>query len=137
MTGNSRDVEQANSVQASTARPATVALNASELFLLDAAAKDFHFHRPPFPAAFRHVRVGRATNAEGAEQYIVCGEFLATRKNSGAEWMHFATIKTSNYEQVIGLQPSDHCQQPSIVWGEHADLSAELQRRLDLQAPAR
>ena len=100
-------------------------------FLLDAAATDFHTHRPPDPARFRDVRIGHIRSADGEEQYLLCGEFLPAQEGGRAEWTPFVTIKTSEYEQWIGGQSASFCRHPSVIWDGEADLSAELQGRLD------
>lgn len=100
-------------------------------FLLTAAATDFHAHRPPDPAGFRAVRLGRVIAASGAARYMLCGEFLPAAGGPNAEWVPFATIRTSGYEQWIGAQAVGYCQGSSITWSSVGDLSASLQRRLD------
>lgn len=100
-------------------------------FLITAAATDFHTHRPPDPVRFRDVRLGHVMTADGAAQYILCGQFLPAQEAGAAEWMPFATIKTSPYEQWLGVQATGLCQNASVVWDEVGDLSSSLQRRLD------
>jgi len=100
-------------------------------FLLTAAATDFHTHRPPGLGGFRDVRVGHVTTPGGLEQYMLCGQFLSAQQGGKAEWTPFATIKTSGYEQMLGVQGSAFCQSPSVVWDEEDDLSSSLQGRLD------
>jgi len=100
-------------------------------FLLTSAATDFHTHRPPDPVRFRDVRLGHITNASGEEQYMLCGQFLPAQEGGDAEWMPFATIKTSDYEQWIGAQAAGFCQHSSVIWDELGDLSSSLQSRLD------
>ena len=42
-----------------------------------------------------------------------------------------ATIKTSGYEQWIGVQAGGYCQSPPVVWDENVgDLSSSLASRL-------
>ncbi|HVZ41148.1 MAG TPA: hypothetical protein VHI13_17850 [Candidatus Kapabacteria bacterium] len=107
------------------------ALDSVKEFLLAASATDFHDHRPPDPVRFRDVRMGRVVAPDGSEQYMLCGQFLPAEGGSRAEWMHFATIKTSGYEQWIGAQAAGFCQSPSVVWEQGGDLSSSLQSRLD------
>jgi len=101
-------------------------------FLLTSAATDFHAHRPPDPVRFRVVRIGRMTTESGAEQFMLCGEFLPESEGGTANWTPFATIKTSGYEQWIGAQAVGFCQSSGIAW-DKSDLSTSLQRRLDAQ----
>jgi hypothetical protein len=114
-----------------TRSTATSAADSAEEFLLASAATDFHIHRPPTPSRFRHVRLGHRVQSDGARQYLLCGEFLPMQSDGKAEWTHFATIRTSGYEQWMGAQAADLCQQATILWGVDGDLSSSLQRRLD------
>lgn len=99
--------------------------------LLTASATDFHASRPSDPGRFRSVRIGHLTTDDGNAQYLLCGEFLASRSPNGFEWQPFATNRTSDYEQWLGGQAQSLCQRPSITWDGDADLSLSLQERLD------
>ncbi len=99
-------------------------------FLLTAAATDFHAHRPPDPARFRDVRVGRVVTSAGEEQYMLCGQFLPAQA-ANPEWTPFATIKTSDYEHWIGARAADFCRGSSVIWDQRGDLSSSLQDKLD------
>jgi hypothetical protein len=100
-------------------------------FLLAAAANDFHAHQPPYPARFRNVRVGHTVAPDGKKQYMLCGEFLPEQGKGQAEWTPFVTIKTSDYEQWLGVQAANFFQHSSIIWEERKDLSLALQSLLD------
>jgi hypothetical protein len=102
-------------------------------FLLAAAATDFQTHRPPYPARFRDVRIGYVMKRDGEKQYMLCGQFQPRQETETGqtEWTYFVTIKTSSYEQWIGVQARSWCQQSSIIWGNEKDLSSSLQSRLD------
>jgi hypothetical protein len=67
----------------------------------------------------------------GEAQYLLCGQFLPEQEGDKAEWLHFATIKTSGYEQLIGAQPVGSCQGSSVIWDKVGDLSSSLQSRRD------
>jgi hypothetical protein len=69
--------------------------------------------------------------ADGAPQYMLCGQFLSAPLGGRAEWMPFATIKTSGYEQWLGAQAAPFCLGASVVWDRAADLSPALWTRLD------
>ena len=122
-------------------KPSPAATNASEPqktsigpiaeFLLTSAAADFHDHRPPDPARFRNVRIGHVAGTDGKDQYRMCGEFLPKDKEGTDEWVSFATIKTSGYEQYIGDGPLSYCSDKKMVWDTKADLSSTLKTRLD------
>ena len=96
-------------------------------FLLEAAASDFRAHAP-HPARVRNVRMGSFGVLNGASQDILCGEFLPAQ-SSNPEWVAFATIKTSGYEQWLGGQATGLCQRSSFASND--DLSSALQSRLD------
>lgn len=98
-------------------------------YLLTSAAIDFHDHRPPDPARFRDVRVGHFGKADSVVRYLLCGQFQPA--DGEAEWMDFATIKTSRYEQWLGSQAAGFCQDASVQWEDAGDLSATLQSRVD------
>jgi hypothetical protein len=99
--------------------------------LLAASARDFHAHQPPYPARFRQVRAGHTIAPDGKKEYLVRGQFLPTKGQVEPEWTTFVTIKTSDYEQLLGLQADGFCKQPSIVWDDKEDLSSTLQSQLD------
>jgi hypothetical protein len=107
----------------------TTPLNPSIEFLLTSAASDFRMH-PPLPARFRDVRGGYAIAPDGTRQYRLCGEFLPTEESRRAEWIPFATIKTSGYEQWLGAQAASLCKRSAVIW-ETEDLSSSLQTRFD------
>lgn len=100
-------------------------------FLLTAAATDFHTQRPSDPGRFRDVRLGHIMVPSGEAQWMLCGQFLSPNSGGRAEWKHFATIKTSGYEQLIGAQAAGLCQDSSLIWAQRSDLSSSLQRRLE------
>jgi hypothetical protein len=99
-------------------------------FLITSAAADFHAHRPPVVERFRNVRFGHVMTQAGAKQYQLCGEFLPQQPEGKAAWTPFATIKTSGYEQYLGLQAATWCQRPKFLQ-DSGDLSSTLQKRLD------
>jgi len=100
-------------------------------FLLSSAATDFHAHRPPVVERFREVRFGHVSTPAGGKQYQLCGEFLPQQREGKAEWIPFATIKTSGFEQYLGFQAGSWCQRSQFVPDKDEDLSATLQNRLD------
>jgi len=94
-------------------------------FLLESAAEDFRTH-PPTPLGFRNVRYGQLDD-NGVVSHRLCGEFRVTRSDGNPEWVAFATLKTSGYEQWLG--DTKYCND-KVQWTP-GDLSAELQRRFD------
>lgn len=127
-------VVRSDSAAVGTARIPAVEVEGSSAdavqFLLTAAATDFHNSRSPRPAGFRNVRAGHVITADGEKQYMLCGQFLA-QDGGETNWADFATIKTSGYEQWLGLQAEGLCRRKSIVWEEEGDLSSPLQSQLD------
>jgi hypothetical protein len=105
------------------ASPATPAASPLD-YLLDSAASDFRTH-PPTPLGFRNVRYGQMS--DGSVRHRLCGEFQVTRSDGTPEWVEFATLKTSAYEQWLG--DTKYCSD-KVQWAP-GDLSAELQRRFD------
>jgi hypothetical protein len=99
---------------------------ASRNYLLDSAAADFRAHGPAL-SRFRNVRYGVVEGAGGGSMPLVCGEFQAQGK--GEDWIPFATLQTSKYEQWIGEQATGFCNRPAFGW-DAGDLSVELQKRL-------
>lgn len=98
-------------------------------FLLRSAANDFHAH-PPVVERFRHVHFGHALTPAGAKQYQLCGEFLPQAGEGKAKWTPFATIKTSGFEQYLGVQAASWCRGSKFVQDRDEDLSSSLQTRL-------
>jgi hypothetical protein len=101
--------------------------DASRLYLLESAAADFHEHGPA-PERFRNVRYGVVEGAGGGGMPLICGEFQTVSKPG--EWITFATLQTSKYEQWIGGQGKGFCDRPAFGWDKD-DLSAELQQRVE------
>jgi hypothetical protein len=99
-------------------------------FLLASAAADFNEHQPPYPAKFRSVRIGHVGDTTKSGSYRLCGEFLPTDGGDKAEWIGFATIKTSGYEQYIG-SGSTYCSDTKMIWDTTDDLSSTMKTHLD------
>ncbi len=105
-------------------------IDSAAQFLLTSAAADFRAHGPA-PAGFRDVRIGHDVNPNGESRYILCGQFLLAQDGGKAQWVPFATIKTSGYEQYVGAQAATFCQGSSFIWDDEGDLSSTLQSRFD------
>jgi len=95
-------------------------------FLLDSAAKDFRTH-PPQALAFRNVYFGQFDSKGNPPTYEICGEFQVA-KDGKKQWLHFATLKTSGYEQYVGDGELSWCTREGMSWDED-DWSAELTKR--------
>ena len=99
-------------------------------FLLTSAATDFRTQRPPHPVRFRNVRSGYVVTSEGVRQYRLCGEFLPADESGKADWIAFATIKTSPYEQWLGESALGFCKDATMTWDKE-DLSSILLSRFN------
>ena len=120
--GTEGGVRDQSNRQSATLRPEVELLAAS-------AASDFRTHGPR-PIRFRDVRSGYVMTTAGTKQYRLCGQVLATREGNQAEWISFATVQTSPYEQWIGAQAAPFCTDASMNWDE-GDLSSSLQGRFE------
>ena len=98
-------------------------------FLISSAASDFHKHQSPLPARFRSVRIGHIGDTSKSGAYRMCGQFSVSADGDNSNWIDFATIKTSGYEQYIGS--TNYCTDPKIIWNTADDLSPNLKSRLD------
>ena len=96
-------------------------------FLIASSARDFKISGANRPTAIRAARIGFFAES-GRGVYLLCGSFKSGA-GSQAEWIHFATIKTSDYEQWLGGAAKAYCEQPKIKWysGDH---SAALEKSL-------
>jgi len=106
-------------------------LDTTVRFLLDVAAKDFYEHQHPVPAGFRNVQLRNLAGTNAENHYLLCGQFLIKDKQEKDEWKYFATIKTSGYEQWIGKESINYCQDSKDVPYKSNDLSSGLKVRLD------
>ncbi len=100
-------------------------------FLLASASSDFHAQRASHIAGFRDVHLRLRVSSSGEKTYLLCGQALTEQPAGNSQWIPFATIKTSGYEQYIGVQAETICQGTSIVSGEESGLSSVLQNRFD------
>ena len=104
--------------------------SAAEAYLLDSAAGDFRAH-PPQPVAVREVYRGHIEGPEREPMYLLCGQF---RTAPDGEWRHFATVKTSGYEQWLGGQSVEFCERSSLYLDRARDLAPQLQSRFDARS---
>jgi len=99
-------------------------------YLITSAAADFHKYGPHNITSFRNVKLGRLPHPDLKEMYFICGELLTAQGETKSEWVGFATIKTSGYEQYIGTQSKTISEDPAAKW-ETGDLSSMLLERLN------
>jgi len=131
ITGN--PVQAASPTEAAVPDAKTGTADEAKEYLLTSAADDFHMTIKSGPVRVRDVHFGNAKNPDGTNQFRLCGEFLAEKKDAKAGWVHFVTLKTSGYEQYIGEMSASWCKKESVIWDKEGDLSAKLQSRLDVQ----
>jgi hypothetical protein len=115
---------------ASSLQPQTVSAAPAVEFLIGSAATDFRRQRSPRPVAFRAVRSGYVVTSGGGRQHRLCGEFSPGSRDGEAEWVAFATIETSPYEQWLGGQAVPYCQDAAMTW-DSEDLTSRLRSRFD------
>ena len=99
-------------------------------FLIGSAAADFRRQKSPRPVAFRAVRSGYVVTSGGGRQRRLCGEFSPGSRDGEAEWVAFATIETSPYEQWLGGQAVPYCQDAAMTW-DSEDLTSRLLSRFN------
>ena len=126
-----RESQTVSPTQVPVPEPQKASIDPVTQSLLTAAATDFHTHVRSDSVRFRNVRIGHVLTPSGAEQYMLCGQFLPAQEGGKAEWAPFATIKTSGYEQWNGAQAAGFCQASSVLWDKEGDLTSSLQSRLD------
>ena len=89
-------------------------------FLLASSAKDFKTSGGSLPTAIRAARIGYFAES-GKGNFLLCGSFKSGHGQQKM-WTHFATIKTSDYEQWVGGTAKAYCEQRTIKWypGDHS-----------------
>jgi hypothetical protein len=95
--------------------------------LLATATSEFRNAKDIHPVAFRNVRVGYFSDG-AAGRHVLCGAVQSSGPQK-KEWIPFATVKTSPYEQWLGGVADAICKSPKVQW-RNGDLSAQLARRV-------
>jgi hypothetical protein len=108
-------------------KKATDTLDAILEKLLSASAKDFYEHQPPIPIDFRNVQFKYYEE----KIYVICGQFLVLENQKEEQWINFATIKTSDYEQWIGSNALSYCQNSKKILPLKRDLSSALKKQFN------
>lgn len=119
--GSCAALAQSASVAPNTSGPAAVES------LMAAAAEDFTAPTSTRPVAISKARMGYVAEG-GTGRYLLCGSFTSAQEK-GAQWIQFATIKTSPYEQWTAGMAEAQCANKRIKWygGDHA---SELVQRI-------
>jgi hypothetical protein len=97
-------------------------------FLLSSAASDFRAHTPG-RVEVRNVRFGLRDTTAGKPSYVLCGDFRRRSEGDSAQWMPFATVEGTTYEQWLG--ETRYCQPVSGGWNAADSLTTLLQRALE------
>jgi len=105
-------------------------LNMVAAYLINACATDFHDHLPSAVVGVRSVQLGHLSPASG-KQYVLRGEFLQENKKNANEWVPFATVRTSGYEQYIGAQAKSYSYESGVQWDDVKNLSFMLKNTID------
>jgi hypothetical protein len=96
-------------------------------FLLSTAASEFKTPSSLNAVAFRGVRVGYFSDTPPG-RHVLCGSVQASGPQK-TEWIRFATIQTSPYEQWLGGVADSICGSKKVKWYP-GDLSADLLKRV-------
>jgi hypothetical protein len=100
---------------------------ASLNYLMASAGDDFRANAHG-PVEVRNVRFGLRDTTGGRASYVLCGEFRHRAGADTAQWVPFATVETSKYEQWLG--ETRFCQPLSGSWDDSDSLTTRLQQEL-------
>jgi len=103
-------------------------LEASLAYLTSSAGNDF-LANSPGRIEVRNVRFGLRDTTGGRQSYVLCGDFRRRADGDTAQWVPFATVETSKYEQWLG--ETRFCQTLSGAWNTADSLTTRLQRALE------
>ena len=97
-------------------------------YLISSAGDDF-LANTPGRIEVRNVRFGLRDTTGGRESYVLCGDFRRRSDGESGQWVPFATVETSKYEQWLG--ETRFCQTLSGAWNTADSLTTRLQKALD------
>jgi hypothetical protein len=100
--------------------------------IIDISATDFYKHQQPVPIDFRNVEIRLTIKENGEKLYVLCGQFLTHTKENKDDWIQFATIKNSEYEQWVGPNALTYCENSKEISYTKTDLSSALKQQFDL-----
>lgn len=100
-------------------------------FLITSCVSDILHQGRTLPVLFSASYLGYKQLPTGEKQFLLCGKFQSKVQEHKDIWIPFATIQTSGYEQWIGAQAVNICQDSTIVWDRSNDLSLSLQAQFD------
>ncbi|MBA4851440.1 hypothetical protein [Emticicia sp. BO119] len=126
--GNKKEEKRDSIMISATSEVSEAIPDSTVQFLITSASIDFSKQKHPTPIDFRHVKAGYTLSTGNEKIYVLCGEFLAQEDKEN--WLSFATIKTSGYEQYLGNQARAFCEKATISSTGNVDLSVELKNKL-------
>ncbi|RFS17051.1 hypothetical protein [Emticicia sp. C21] len=127
--GNTKETETDSTVVATASQTTESIPDSTVQFLITSAAGDFKNFKQVTPVDFRKVKVGYVELTPGVNSFVLCGEFASKEKKD--EWLPFATLKTSGYEQYMGNQALSFCEKATMVLTDETQLSADLKNKLE------
>jgi|JI10StandDraft_1071094.scaffolds.fasta_scaffold750503_2 hypothetical protein len=98
--------------------------------IIDIAANDFYKNQQPLPTKFRNVQIKYNIKPNNEILYFLCGQFASEGNPKNDEWIHFTTIKNSEYEQWIGPSGLTYCENSKEIPYSKTNLSTDLEKKL-------
>lgn len=95
--------------------------------IINISATDFSKNQNPVPVAFREVELKYSIKPNKEVLFILCGEFTSDNNN----WIHFTTIKNSDYEQWIGPNGLTYCENSIAINCDKTKLATDLLTELN------
>lgn len=90
------------------------------------SALDFFKNQQPLPVGFKDVHIKYNIKPNNEVLYLLCGMFTTGDNEKNSEWIHFTTIKNSDYEQWIGPSGLTFCENSKEIPYTKTDLSIDL-----------
>lgn len=98
--------------------------------IIEISANDFYKNQQPLPTHFKNVQIKYNIKPNNEILYILCGLFTTMDKEKNNEWIHFTTIKNSEYEQWIGQGGLTYCENSKEIPYSKTNLSADMENKL-------
>lgn len=98
--------------------------------IIDISANDFFKNQLPLPTKFRNVQIKYSIKPDKEILYFLCGEFTTQDNPKNDEWIHFTTIKNTEYEQWIGPGGLTYCENSKEIPYSKTNLSTDIENKL-------
>lgn len=98
--------------------------------IIDISANDFYKNQLPLPTKFRNVQIKYSIKPNNEILYFLCGQFATQDNLKNDEWIHFTTIKNTEYEQWIGLSGLTYCENSKEIPYSKTNLSTDIENKL-------